>query len=77
MSRLTLSPASKPLRSHRAGQEHKVFVRSMMWYIDGFDQSGAEPGKDSALPVQPAAGAAFPDRMPPATVPQRLRDRRK
>jgi hypothetical protein len=49
----------------------------MMWDIDGFDQSGAEPGKDSALPVQPAAGAAFPDRMPPATVPQRLRDRRK
>ena len=47
--------------------EHKVFVESVIWQINAFDQWGVELGKSLANAIQPALsgeGAAIPDKIP-------------
>ena len=47
--------------------EHKVFVESVIWQINAFDQWGVELGKSLANAIQPALsgeGAAIPDEIP-------------
>jgi len=47
--------------------EHKVFVESVIWQINAFDQWGVELGKSLANAIQPALsgeGAAIPEEIP-------------
>jgi glucose-6-phosphate isomerase len=47
--------------------EHKVFVESVIWQINAFDQWGVELGKSLANAIQPALsgeGAGIPDEIP-------------
>jgi glucose-6-phosphate isomerase len=47
--------------------EHKVFVESVIWQINAFDQWGVELGKSLANAIQPAlsgGGAAIPEEIP-------------
>ena len=47
--------------------EHKVFVESVIWQINAFDQWGVELGKSLADAIQPALsgeGAAIPEDIP-------------
>jgi glucose-6-phosphate isomerase len=47
--------------------EHKVFVESVIWKINAFDQWGVELGKSLANAIQPALsgeGAGIPDEIP-------------
>lgn len=47
--------------------EHKVFVESVIWQINAFDQWGVELGKSLAEAIQPALsgeGAAIPEDIP-------------
>ena len=47
--------------------EHKVFVESLIWQINAFDQWGVELGKSLANAIQPALsgeGAAIPEDIP-------------
>ncbi len=47
--------------------EHKVFVESIIWQINAFDQWGVELGKSLADAIQPALsgeGAAIPEEIP-------------
>ena len=47
--------------------EHKVFVESVIWQINAFDQWGVELGKSLADAIKPALsgdGAAVPEEIP-------------
>jgi len=47
--------------------EHKVFVESVIWQINAFDQWGVELGKSLADAIQPVLsgeGAAIPEDIP-------------
>jgi glucose-6-phosphate isomerase len=47
--------------------EHKVFVESVIWQINAFDQWGVELGKSLADVIQPTLsgeGAAIPEDIP-------------
>ena len=47
--------------------EHKVFVESVIWQINAFDQWGVELGKSLANAIQPSLsgeGAAIPEEIP-------------
>jgi len=48
-----------------AWYEHKVFVQSVIWDINPFDQWGVELGKKLAGPLAPAVQSGFDDAAPP------------
>jgi glucose-6-phosphate isomerase len=48
-----------------AWYEHKVFVQSVIWDINPFDQWGVELGKKLAGPLAPAVKSGFDDTAPP------------
>ena len=61
---LILFPRLEPRSLGRllAWYEHKVYVQSVIWDVNPFDQWGVELGKKLAGPMVPAvAGAAWPD----------------
>ena len=59
-SSLILLPRLEPRALGRliAWYEHKVFVQSVIWDINPFDQWGVELGKKLAGPLAPAVTAA-------------------
>jgi glucose-6-phosphate isomerase len=52
-----LSPET--LGSLIALYEHKVFVQSVVWGINAFDQWGVELGKKLAVAIEPLVGASL------------------